>query len=458
MPFAINLVQSPAALVLIGLSILFLSPSAQAVPSFSRQTGAACAMCHTTAFGPNLTPYGREFKLNGYVWDKGDSKETYIPPISGMVQGSFTNTKQAQDPPPGPSGFNANNNFAFDQASLFYAGKIWGKVGAFSQLTYNGVDDTLALDNTDVRFANQVDLFDQDVVYGISANNNPTVQDLWNTTPAWGFPFTSSPVAPTPAAATMLDGGLSGVGTGQVGGATFYAMVNRLVYLEAGAYGSFSRNFMIGTGNYNNWGNPPLNRIDGGAPYWRVTLQKDWDGHYFALGHYGMSANVYPYADKTGGTDNYTDLAMDATYQYLGNMDHIAELRTTYIRENRDLKASANIGNVLNRTNYVNTFKINGTYTYSQTYSVALGYNKNWARTDTTLDSGTGLILPGGNNGNEYFTAELAYVPFGKTYTALSSLMNLRMALQYIGYTQFDGSQYQVGNNNTFLISGWLAF
>lgn len=233
--------------ILLGLALLALSPGAQAVPSMSRQTGASCAMCHTTAFGPNLTPYGREFKLNGYVWDSGKD-DTYIPPVSGMVVGSFTNTKQAQDPPPGPSGFNANNNFAFDQASLFYAGKIWGKVGAFSQLTYDGVADTLFMDNTDVRFANHVDVFDQDVVYGISANNNATVQDLWNTTPAWGFPFVSSPVAPTPGAATMLDGGVSGLGGGQLGGATMYAMVNRLLYVEAGAYGSFSQNFMIGTG------------------------------------------------------------------------------------------------------------------------------------------------------------------------------------------------------------------
>lgn len=443
----------------LALSALVVSPSVLAVPSFARQTGAACAMCHTTAFGPNLTPYGREFKLNGYVWDSGKN-DTYIPPVSGMVVGSFTNTKQDQSPPPGPSGFNANNNFAFDEASLFYAGKIWGKIGAFSQLTYDGVADTLFVDNTDVRFADQVDLFGQDVVYGISANNNPTVQDLWNTTPAWGFPFATSPVAPTPGAATLLDGGVEGLGGGQVGGATAYAMVNRLLYVEAGAYGSFSNSFMKGTGNYNNWGNPPLNRIDGGAPYWRITLQKDWDGHYFALGHYGMTANVFPNGLHGAGTDNYTDLAFDATYQYLANMDHIAELRTTYIRENRDLTASANLGDVLNRANYVNTFKINGTYTYAQTYSLAFGYNKTWARTDAILADPTDptSVLPGGNNGSEYFTAELSYVPFGKTYTPLSSLLNLRLALQYIGYTQFDGSQFQVGNNNTFLVNGWLAF
>ncbi len=39
----------------------------RAVPSFARQTGMACAACHTVF--PELTPFGREFKLNGYVLD-----------------------------------------------------------------------------------------------------------------------------------------------------------------------------------------------------------------------------------------------------------------------------------------------------------------------------------------------------------------------------------------------------
>ena len=444
-----------AALIILSLFLLAISPSALAVPSFARQTGVACATCHTMAFGPTLTPYGREFKLNGYVW--GNGGEDYTPPVSGMVQGSFTNTKQGQSPPPGPSGFNANNNFAFNQASLFFAGKIWDKLGAFSQLTYDGVADNVFMDNTDVRFANQANLFGYDVVYGISANNNPTVLDIWNTTPAWGFPNVGSPVAPTPDAATMLDGSVGGVKTGQVVGATVYAMVNRLLYLEAGAYGSFSRNFLIGTGNFNSWGTP-LNRIDGGAPYWRVALQKEWDGHYFELGHYGMIANIYPGGDKTEGTDGYTDLAMDATYQYLGNMEHIFELKTTYIRESRNLRASANLGNVLNQANYVNTFKLNGTYIYAQTVSLAFGYNKTWARADTTVDPQTANILVGGTDGSEYFTAELDYVPFGKDYSLQSSLLNLRLGLQYIGYTQFNGSQVQAGNNNTLLLFGWMAF
>ncbi|SJM93673.1 hypothetical protein [Crenothrix polyspora] len=52
-----------------------------------------------------------------------------------MITGSFTNTnKDATDI---PAGFDANNNFTFDEASLFYAGKVYGKVGAFIQGTYS---------------------------------------------------------------------------------------------------------------------------------------------------------------------------------------------------------------------------------------------------------------------------------------------------------------------------------
>src|SRR5512146_2590852 len=37
-----------------------------AIPSFSRQTGLACNVCHI-AF-PQLTAFGRLFKLNAYTW------------------------------------------------------------------------------------------------------------------------------------------------------------------------------------------------------------------------------------------------------------------------------------------------------------------------------------------------------------------------------------------------------
>jgi hypothetical protein len=40
----------------------------QAIPSFARQTGMKCNECHTVF--PELTPFGRLFKLGGYVMSK----------------------------------------------------------------------------------------------------------------------------------------------------------------------------------------------------------------------------------------------------------------------------------------------------------------------------------------------------------------------------------------------------
>jgi len=158
------------------------------------------------AFGPALTSFGRQFKLNGYVW--GDRPDVPFIPLAAMLQTSLTHTAEGQPGGAAPH-FNANNNVALDQLSLFYAGRIAPHVGAFVQGTYDGVAGTAALDNVDIRFANQGTVAGTDVIYGLSLNNNPTVQDLWNTTPAWGFPFASSPLAPTPAAATLIDGGLA---------------------------------------------------------------------------------------------------------------------------------------------------------------------------------------------------------------------------------------------------------
>jgi len=192
------------ALLLALITVILLTiPEAEAMPSFSRQTGVACSTCHTQSFGPNLTPFGRDFKLGGYTMGGGSGIAAKLPPLGGMVQGSFTNTQkdqtvQSQSQPDGTlrSGSNKNNNFTFDEASLVYAGRIYGKVGAYSQLTYDGYEDRLVMEHTDIRFADQLDLGDIPITYGISLNNNPTVQDLWNTTPVWGFPYTGSGVQP----------------------------------------------------------------------------------------------------------------------------------------------------------------------------------------------------------------------------------------------------------------------
>jgi hypothetical protein len=436
-----------ASLLALTSVILFNSPSAEALPSFSRQTGAACSQCHTQSFGPNLTPFGRDFKLGGYTMGGGTAAK--LPALSGMVMGSFTNTQKDQPDGALRSGYSNNNNFTFDEASLFYAGRIYGKVGAFSQLTYNGYDQKFEMDNTDIRFADQLDL-DIPITYGISLNNNPTVQDLWNTTPVWGFPYTGSGVQPGVGATPLIDGALGS----QVGGATAYTMINNLLYLEAGAYGSFSSN----TQNAFGVAGPDRYILNGPAPYWRAALQHDWKGHYFSLGHYGMSADVsLPGRDMTYGTNNYTDVAVDATYQYMANPKHIFEAKTAYIYEDQNLSAAraAATDPSTGRT-YLATYKLNLAYTFDQTYGLTFAYNKiNGSHSPILMDD---VIVDQTRPNSQFYTAELVYVPFGKSTSYLNPWLNLRTSLQYIGYSQANGANTDAQFNNTFMVNGWLAF
>jgi len=95
-------------------------------------------------------------------------------------------------------------------------------------------------------------------VYGVTVNNNPTVSDLWNTTPAWGFPFSSSAVAVAPAAGTIIDGVLAQ----QVGGVEIYAFWNNLIYAEVDVYGSTNRGLAKPLGA----GTTPDTIVSGAAP------------------------------------------------------------------------------------------------------------------------------------------------------------------------------------------------
>ena len=85
-------VQALAALALgLGLYAAGMEP-ASALPSYARQTGQPCAACHT-AF-PQLTPFGRRFKLGGYTLE-GGSFSPFIPPVAAMIQSTFTHNNAA---------------------------------------------------------------------------------------------------------------------------------------------------------------------------------------------------------------------------------------------------------------------------------------------------------------------------------------------------------------------------
>ncbi len=489
-PRHLQFVSAAAVLLLAGFLTIGYAPPAEALPSYARQTGQPCGTCHTDFAG--LTPYGRLFKIQGYTngggpyrttlfpgsgdsnrnsyvppilgksgpssgnSDQSDQK-TWVPPISMMAIVGFTNT---QAPLPQPSApFNPNNNVTLAPVSFFWGGAITDHIGAFAQVTYNGQPaggfgtdpfavHTWTWDNTDIRYANSTALGGVPVTYGITANNNPTVQDPWNTTPAWIFPYAVSPLGNGFGPGPIIDGAFAA----QVGSAGAYAFVNNALYLEATAYHTLDPNTL------NSLGADPFaapGRLDW-SPYWRAAYEPHWGNHWLEVGTFGMYASVHPWLMPGTAvtavfpqTDQYTDVGFDSQYQYQGDNFWIT-VRGSYIHEFQNLAASSIVAGT-NPTNTLNEARAYASLAYGNNNRVVLTgqYFTTWGTPDA--------VLYGGSPNTDGWIAEIAYIPFISSQAPGWPWFNVRVGLQYIWYNEFNGTTVGASNNNTLFLYAWVA-
>jgi hypothetical protein len=444
-------------MLLFGVLLATGAERARAVPSFARQTGFECTTCHLS--WPELTSVGRQFKLGGYTllrettgerpWlpTPGDDRPPKLP-LAAMVQASITDTRGTSDAP--PENFPRNDDLVLQQLSVFYSGRIVDHVGAFTQWTYDGVAHHSSVDNVDLRIAGRYQGGGSDVGYGITVNNSPTVSDLYNSTPVWGFPYASSSVAVAPNAATLIDGGLAQ----QVVGLGGYALWSQSVYTEAAAYrtadGAFSV-FRAGTDKSTDA------VLDGVAPYWRIALQHGWDEgtHTAMIGTYGIVASKFPDSlDPTGPTDRYRDIGIDAQYQYITDRNRFSA-QLGWIDEKQDLDATYALGGASHATDTLHAFRGKVTCYYDLRYGATLQY----FRTSGSVDDGlyaTGEPVTGSATGSprtDGIVAELDWLP----------RRDLRLMLQYTAYhtfngatTNYDGFGRNATDNNTLYFVAWL--
>jgi len=421
---------------------------AKAVPSFARQTGMDCSACHT-AF-PELTPFGRTFKLTGYTMSKSDKPYQFPPPIAAQFQASFTHTDRNLPQGAIPEGIGPNDNWTIPQeASLYYAGKIFSKLGTFTQFTFDGVEKSFALDHTDIRYANTTKLGGKPLIYGITFNNNPTVQDVLNTT-AFGFPWSSSSAAPTPAATPIVNGVLET----QVGGLGIYGFWNNMIYAEI----SFYRTALNGYTQFMSAGTPIDMDVSGVAPYWRLFIYHQQGKHSLAFGHYGMVTHIFPEGETRGTTDRFMDFALDAQYQYISKK-HIFSVQATYIHEIQDWFGSHPLGATANTQNTLDTFRANFNYYYRFRYGTLGG---TFAYFSTTGNTDPVLYAPDpvdgsrtGSPNTDGFILQAYYLPWERT----------KFTVQYVIYNRFNGasSNYDgfarsASDNNTLYVLAWIAF
>ncbi|HKI94819.1 MAG TPA: hypothetical protein VJ992_05955 [Gemmatimonadales bacterium] len=437
----------PSASALRAYENAYASASAARIPSFSRQTGLACNVCHTTF--PQLTPFGRAFKLNGYTLTGMQVVQTgtpsnqslkldLIPPVSAMVQTAYTSTKKEV-----PGTQNGDMQFP-QQLSLFLGEEITPRLGTFLQLTFDPASGTIAMDNADIRYANHAQLGGKDFIYGFTLNNNPTVSDVFNSTPAWGYPYAGPDVSPAPSAGTLIDGALGQ----QVAGLGAYGFFNKLIYAEFALYRSAQ------------WGGaqPPDGTsegvVHGVAPYWRVALQHDWGQNSLEVGTFGMRTDMYP-TGVSGPYDRYTDVAVDGQYERIGELGSFTA-HGLWINEDRTYTASQALGVTNSSGAVLHTLRLDASYYTPQRIGFTAGYF------NTSGDSDVVLYAPdpidGSANGSPNsngFIGQLSYMPW----------LNTRFAIQYTlynkfngGSTNYDGSGRSASDNNTLYLLAWLVF
>ena len=437
---------SKLILAYLALAALVAPPVASAVPLYARQTGLNCASCHSGGQYPELNRIGREFKLMGYTMGNRQSI-----PLAVMLQGGITKINNYNGSADPATDFAHDNSMQLQQASLFTGGKILENLGAFVQWTYSGIEHHSQMDNVDLRYADKAKVGGKNLIYGVSLNNNPSVQDVFNTTPAWKFP-TAGPGGAFQGygPSTLIDAALAQ----RVVGAGVYVDWNNLLYAELSGYktaeGVFS--FMRAGGD------TASNRfpIKGTNPSWRLALHGDAGPHSWEAGAYGMETDVYSnLLESSSPTNRYKDRAIDAQYQYSEGQHH-ASAQATWIHEITDWNAGAIAASMTsNSSGTLDTRRIKGSYIYNNKIGGSVAYFSTTGSQDALRYAGNRSMTPDTTG----YIMEVSYLP----------IEEVRLALQYTAYSKFNGSSsnYDASgtfndrnakDNNTWFLSTWFLF
>lgn len=421
---------------LVGLAALTLAPGlAFAVPSFVRQTGMPCAACHTVA--PELTPFGRQFKLRGYTMGE-QLKSKPFPYDLPLAMGLQLGNTAVSDP---HRGANASADFPradktiVQQVAFYYAGSIYGRVGALAQYNWDGIGQAWGAEMVDIRYADSAVLWGKGLVYGVTVNNSPAAADVWNTSPMWSFPHLHD-AGILPMTTSLMDMTLDN----QVGGVGLYADYDGQLYAEAGAL----RNGHTSIFRPLNSGDPLTTAVAGTAPHIRVAWEKDWGENSAEIGMHALRADIFPDPQSTSGpTDRFTDLVLDGQYQRIG-IEQLFSLGAFFDAEKRDWTASVPMGLASNASDRLDTLKVSAHYYYEHEVGGGIGYFDYWGDRD---------MLKYGMGGSPSAAGNLTGSPDTRgwileaDYLPLKNSQNIKIGLRYTAYTTFNGS---AGNYNGF--------
>jgi hypothetical protein len=198
--------------------------------------------------------------------------------------------------------------------------------------------------------------------------------------------------------------------------------------------------------------------LTGPIPYWRLAWQRGFDNeHQFAeVGTYGLHASLYPGGDGSAArSDSFSDFGFDANYQWIADpksvVSNVISAHATWIHEDQRLSAS-NVLNGVNRSGNLDTVRADVSYSIGATWTPTVQYFQTSGSANPVY---YGLASNVPNSAG--FIGEIAFVPWGKPDSRWQ-FGNIRLAVQYVAYTQYNGSSSRSSDNNALFVSLWTAF
>jgi len=453
---------------------------------------------------PELTPFGRRFKLNGYtlttrpalVNDIDDYKRntvwlTDLPGVAILAQIGYDHYDRAPPDTGNPYPAHAQSDtYQFpDQFSLVYAGAISDRVGGWLQLTYNGQAGSVGIDNIDLRYTDHT--VNNSWLWGITANNYLTFQDVWNGFGSYALPNFNT--------VTLWSGGVAGaglsgpiinaLGPGTVGGIGAYAFYNDSLYFEFSEYHSALAG---GASPTTDSASLAANggAVDRFAPYARIAYERDWGYHSAEIGASALYVNWIPSvgyisaqqalaataAGNTytpaqtfypGATNRYTDLSVDWQYQYNGDHDIYGFMGhvTHEQQQNSPLLVAATFTGAsspiyTNPTDNLTQLLVTAEYFRDRRFGGLVSFTRTTGTSDPLANGGNG------SPANQFEVFELDYVPwlnfrFILQYNAYQVVANNQSPF-YLSHATFPNSpafpNVKASDNNTWVLGLWMDF
>ncbi len=272
----------------------------------------------------------------------------------------------------------------------------------------------------------------------------PAIGNVWLAIPAWGSAH-GLPVYRSMADGSALEEDPDSPSF-DIGG--YRALWDDAKFSEISAYGGLARDALRVAGMRAIDGS---DGVSGAIPYGRLSLQREFlDGQQqLALGAYGTQVGVRQTAISSFGDDSYTDVAVDGMWRWIAHPERsvsdVFSAHVLVLHESEDLIASHAIFGT-NKSDALTEFRGDVSWSWGASFMPMVQYFRITGSPDP-VRLGT---LDGSPNSNG-FIAGINYLPSDDVGSPFN-WFNPRLSLQFIAYSEFDGTSHEAAHNNTILI------